>query len=177
MGIFVPLYNFLGFRLQHAFGVPERYTSMLFFGVLSGVFTALWAAALVDRLGRARVIVGSAVVMGIGVAATLIPHLWAQVAGLLLVSIGFFGGHSVASGWASLGSPATRTQAGALYTLAYYGGGSVVGWIGGHVFGGGGWNALMGLLAMCVLVCGAVALTLRNSDGEPAEGGCGNLRK
>jgi MFS transporter, YNFM family, putative membrane transport protein len=66
------------------------------------------------------------------------------LAGLLLVTVGFFGAHSLASSWvgrrsSSLpgGDPAVASS---LYLLAYYAGSSLGGWVGGLVFERAGWS-------------------------------------
>jgi predicted MFS family arabinose efflux permease len=65
----------------------------------------------------------------------------AVLAGLVLVTAGFFAAHAVASGWVSRHAATARAQAAGVYMFAYYFGSSVGGWIGGLVFERGGWTA------------------------------------
>jgi predicted MFS family arabinose efflux permease len=162
MGAFVTVYNYLGYRLQAApFNLPSSVTSFLFVGLLAGTVASVLTGGLVIRHGRKAVIAVSGGVLAVGVAVTLIPQMWAQVCGLVLVTLGFFGGQSVASGWASAGPTAGRTQAGALYTLAYYAGGSLVGWCGGEVLERLGWLGLVIMVAaLGVAIAGTATMPL-----------------
>jgi predicted MFS family arabinose efflux permease len=62
--------------------------------------------------------------------------------GLLIFTAGFFGAHSVASGWMVARATRHRGQASALYLMAYYAGSSVMGALLGLVFLHGGWSAI-----------------------------------
>ena len=161
MGAFVAIYNYMGFRLQGTpFGVPAQVTSFIFVAYLSGTFSSMRAATLVVRFGRAHVLTGAAAAMAAGVLLTLVPQLWAQVAGLLLATMGFFGAQSIASGWASVGLPDARTQAGALYTLAYYGGGSLMGWLGGVLFTRFNWAGTVAMVTALAVTSALLAMNM-----------------
>jgi YNFM family putative membrane transporter len=97
-----------------------------------------------------------------GIWVTEPAWLPSVILGLVLLTVGFFGGHSVASSWvgrrASLlpgGSPA---QASALYLFAYYLGSSIGGSLGGVAFDHAGWLGLVGYVT--VLLLGAIGLGL-----------------
>lgn len=66
-----------------------------------------------------------------GLLLTLTGPLWLVLTGLVVLTAGFFGAHSVASGWAGARAVTARGQSTGLYNLAYYGGSSVLGWAGG----------------------------------------------
>lgn len=164
MGAFVTVYNYMGFRLQGApYFVSPELTAFLFVGLLAGTVASLFAASIVARWGRSSVLAAAGLVLACGIGMTLVPTLWAQAGGLLLVTVGFFGGQSVASGWASAHLPAARTQAGALYTLSYYAGGSFMGWLGGEVLEFYGWTAFVAVIAALGLCICAVAVSLRRA--------------
>lgn len=171
MGAFVSVYNYMGFRLQaEPYSLPPAVTSFLFVGLLAGTITSVVAAQAVSSFGRRNVVALSGLVLALGIALTLIPQLWAQACGLLLVTAGFFGGQSVASGWASLRLPQASTQAGAIYTLSYYLGGSLMGWLAGEVLEFYGW--LWFALTIAILGCciSALAKSLTNpQDAHPLE--------
>ena len=61
-----------------------------------------------------------------GVAITLSDNIIAVLIGLVVATVGFFGAHSIASGWTGQSAPAGRAQASSLYNLYYYGGSSVI---------------------------------------------------
>ena len=154
MGGFVALYNFLGFRLTGApFFLPPFVVSLLFVAYLAGTWASSRAGAEATRFGRKRVLMVSVLIMGAGVAVTLSDNVIAVLAGLLIATAGFFGAHSIASGWTGQSAPAGKAQASSLYTLFYYGGSSVIGWFGGVAYDGYGWTAV----ALTILVLAAIA--------------------
>jgi MFS family permease len=55
--------------------------------------------AMADRLGRKPVLVTGIVVAGVGVLATLLHALAGMALGVVMLTVGFFIAHSVASGW------------------------------------------------------------------------------
>ena len=154
MGGFVALYNFLGFRLTGApFLLPPFVVSLVFVAYLAGTWASSRAGAEATRFGRKRVLMVSVLIMGAGVAVTLSDNVIAVLAGLLIATAGFFGAHSIASGWTGQSAPAGKAQASSLYTLFYYGGSSVIGWFGGVAYDGYGWTAV----ALTILVLAAIA--------------------
>lgn len=154
MGGFVALYNFLGFRLTGPpFLLAPSVVSLVFVAYLAGTWASTRAGREASRFGRKRVLLVSIAVMAAGVAITLSDNLFVVLAGLVVATAGFFGAHSIASGWAGHAAPAGKAQASSLYNLFYYGGSSVIGWFGGVAFDGHGWTAV----AVTVLVLAAVA--------------------
>ena len=162
MGGFVALYNYLVFRLRaEPFDVPPALAGLLFTAYLAGTWSSAQAGALASRFGRRPVLLAAIGVMGAGVALTIPQSLPSVVAGLLILTAGFFAAHAVASGWTPLAAPGGRAQASSLYTLAYYAGSSIVGYAGGLVFGRFGWTALacgVMVLAGCALLLAATGL-------------------
>ncbi|MDQ4501965.1 MFS transporter [Sinomonas sp. ASV322] len=161
MGGFVAIYNFLGFRLElPPFALPTAFTSLLFLAYLSGTFSSGYAARLSGRFGRRAVIIASIALMAAGVLLTIPDWLPSILAGLLLLTAGFFGAHGLGSGWIGTLATAGRAQAAALYNLAYYAGSSLVGWLGGLVFQSFGWSWLAvgtGAVALGTAAVAAVA--------------------
>ncbi|HLU53930.1 MAG TPA: MFS transporter [Pseudonocardia sp.] len=164
MGAFVTVYNYLGFRLlAPPFDLPAALTGLVFLGYLAGTWSSTGAGRLGDRWGRRRVLWAAVLVAVAGAWATLPDALPAVLAGLLVVTVGFFGAHSVASSWvgrrASVlpdGSPAVASS---LYLFAYYLGSSVGGAVGGVAYDLGGWPAVVAYVT--ALLSGALALALR----------------
>lgn len=175
MGGFVAVYNYLGFRLiAPPFAIPLWVASFVFVAYLAGTITSPWAGRLASTHGRLPVLVASLAVMAGGIALTLAEELWAVVAGLLVMTAGFFAAHAVASGWAPALAPApARAQAASLYYLGYYGGSSLFGWLLGFAFAGAGWGGVAaGVLAM-IAVAALATLWLRNGGtarADPATG-------
>jgi MFS transporter, YNFM family, putative membrane transport protein len=160
MGGFVALYNFLGFRLSAApFNLPPFAVSLVFLAYLAGTWTSSRAGAEASRFGRKPVLLVSVAVMIAGIAITLSTNVIAVLVGLVVATAGFFGAHSIASGWTGQSAPVGKAQASSLYNLFYYGGSSVVGWFGGVAFDGSGWPAVA-LMIMALAVIAAVAAAL-----------------
>jgi predicted MFS family arabinose efflux permease len=162
MGGFVAMYNFLGFRLTAApFFLPPFAVSLVFLAYLAGTWASSRAGAESTRFGRRRVLLVSIAIMVTGVAITLSDNVIAILVGLVIATAGFFGAHSIASGWTGQAAPAGRAQASSLYNLFYYGGSSVIGWFGGVAFDGYGWAAVATtILVLAIIAATAAALFL-----------------
>ncbi|MDB5847842.1 MAG: transporter, partial [Rhodoferax sp.] len=99
MGAFVTIYNYAGFRLMAApYQLGQTRIGLIFLSYVFGIFASSSAGALVDRLGRARIVACGAVVTLLGLALTLSAALPVIIAGICVVTVGFFIVHSVASG-------------------------------------------------------------------------------
>jgi YNFM family putative membrane transporter len=174
MGAFVTVYNYLGFRLIAApFGLPGWLTGLVFLGYLVGSWASTAAGRLGDRVGRRRVMWGAVLVALVGVWVTTPDLLATVVIGLLLVTVGFFGAHSVASSWvgrrASLLPGGAPGLASSLYLLAYYAGSSIGGALGGVAFDVAGWTGLVVYVSVLLLGALALALALRRIPAQTAQ--------
>ncbi len=152
MGCFVTVYNYLGFHLQaEPFKLSATISSFLFLSYLAGTWSSAQAARLTNRLGRLRVMIGCLGLMIAGLLISLVPSVVVIIMGLVILTIGFFGGHAIASVLSGSLAPSGRAQSTALYTMAYYLGSSVMGWFGGVVLHTAGW---VGIVMFCTLVVG-----------------------
>nr|WP_240630233.1 MFS transporter [Specibacter cremeus] len=168
MGTFVTVYNYLGFRLEASpYLLPATAVGLLFLAYLAGTVSSRAVATLAARWGLRTVLLGSITLMVAGLAVTLASPLVLILAGLLVFTAGFFGAHSIASGWTGAMGVTGRAQAAALYNLSYYAGSSIVGWSAGFVFQAFGWAALAGVLAVLAGVSAAVALALPRATATP----------
>jgi YNFM family putative membrane transporter len=163
MGAFVTVYNYLGFRLLAApFGLPAGITALVFLGYLAGSWTSSTAGRLGDRIGRRPVLCGAVLVAVGGVAVTLPDVLAVLLVGVVLVTVGFFGAHSVASSWvgrrAALLPGGVPAVASAQYLFGYYAGSSIGGALGGLAYQAAGWPAVAGYVA--ALLVGALVLAI-----------------
>ena len=162
MGGFVALYNFLGFRLMaEPFHLSPFVVSLVFVAYLAGTWASPRAGAEATRFGRRPVLLVSIAIMALGVAITLSGNVFVVLAGLLIATAGFFGAHSIASGWTGRSAPKGKAQASSLYNLFYYGGSSLFGWFGGVAYEGHGWLAVAGtIVALAVIAAIAAAVFL-----------------
>jgi predicted MFS family arabinose efflux permease len=164
MGGFVTIYNYLAFRLSAPpFDLAPTITALLFLAYLAGTWSSRRAGGVASGRGRLPVLLVSIAVMVAGVLLTLVPAVVPILIGLVVLTIGFFGAHSVASGWTAAQATVGRAQATSLYTLFYYLGSSVIGWAGGVVYLHAGWTATALAVAALALVAGCCAAAcLRN---------------
>jgi MFS transporter, YNFM family, putative membrane transport protein len=95
----------------------------------------------------------------------------AIVAGLLLVTVGFFGAHTTASGFvgrrASLLPGGKPALASALYLLAYYAGSSIGGTLGGVAYDHAGWPGVVAFVAALLAGALGLAMLLRRVPAAP----------
>ncbi|MBJ6125188.1 MFS transporter [Microvirga splendida] len=161
MGGFVTLYNYLGYRLSEPpYSLSQSAIGAVFAAYLIGTWSSAWIGALADRLGRQRVLWAMIVIMLAGVALTLFDHLLPIIAGIVAVTFGFFGGHSIASSWVGSRAVTAKAQASALYLFCYYLGSSAVGTLGGLFWARAAWPGVAGLVAALLLAALALALWL-----------------
>ena len=155
MGVFVTAYNYAGFRLMAPpFDLSPTQIGLIFCAYVFGMAASSTAGGLADRLGQPPVLVAGVLITAAGVLLTLLPHLAGVIGGIVLLTIGFFTTHAVASGWVGRMAGARKGHAASLYLLAYYVGSSVLGSAGGWFWEHGGWGAV------CAYALGAVAIML-----------------
>ncbi|PZQ45609.1 MAG: MFS transporter [Rhodovulum sulfidophilum] len=155
-GIFVAPFNYTTFRLAQApFGFGPTAVSLLFLVFGFGMIASPVAGGLMDRLGRRPVLLGGFLISLAGLGLTLLGSLAAIVAGVALMTIGFFVGHSAASGAVGRLATTARGHATSLYLFFYYMGASVVGFGGGFAWQAGGWGAVVAL-GVALATTGAV---------------------
>ncbi len=153
MGGFVATYNYLAFRLaDDPFDLPAAVVGLVFLAYLAGTVSSALAGRAAQRFGRPRVLSASVVVMGLGLVLTLPDRLPLVVAGLVVLTAGFFAAHAVASGWAPVLGAAAPARASALYVASYYAGSSLFGALVGLSWHAGGWDATAASVGVLVLV-------------------------
>jgi MFS transporter, YNFM family, putative membrane transport protein len=156
MGVFVTTYNYIGFRLEAPpFSLTPTAIGLVYCIYLVGTVASALMGQLASHYGRRRVIGFALAFMPIGVLMTLPNSLPLTIIGVGAITIGFFGGHSIASSWVGLRAETARAQASALYLFFYYAGSSVAGSVGGWVFTFGAWPgeaAFLGALSAFALI-------------------------
>lgn len=84
-----------------------------------------------------------------------------MILGLAMFTIGFFGVHTVASGWVGKRGGARRGLVSALYLSSYYLGGSVIGSAAGWPWSRWGWPGVVAALMASLALLFALAASLR----------------
>ncbi|MGW0118084.1 MFS transporter [Streptomyces sp. NPDC003327] len=168
MTVFGAVYTVIGYRLVEApFSLPQGVIGSIFLVYLVGTASSAAAGQLVARLGRRGALYLAVTTTAAGLLLSLSDALAAVLAGLVLITAGFFAGHAVASAAVSRTATTGRAQASALYQSAYYLGSSAGGTLGAVAFHAGGWagTVVIGLVA----VAGVVSITLYGSHSARVE--------
>lgn len=158
MGCFISLYNYIGFRLLlEPYSLSQSVISLIFLVYFLGSLSSALMGRLMQRFGRMFVIRATIAAMAGGVLLTLPESIISIVAGVALFTCGFFGVHSIASGWVSRRATSYRAQASSLYLFSYYLGSSISGTLGGIFWVQYHW---LGISAMiCLLLLAAFSCT------------------
>ena len=158
MGGFVTVYNLLAFRLlDDPYRLPASVVSLLFLTYLVGTVGSSGVGRLVGRWGRRPVLITAAFGMAVGVAVTVAAPLALVLVGLVIATFCFFVAHAIAAAWAGQQVPSARSQASALYSLAYYAGSSLLGFAGAVVFDSSGWTGAMIMVIICCMLAAGIA--------------------
>jgi YNFM family putative membrane transporter len=109
------------------------------------------------------VLIGGLALAFVGIVVTLASPLPLVILGVAMLTAGFFGAHSVASGWVSRRARVARAQATGLYLFFFYLGSSVVASLSGLAWSGGGWLGVASVACMLLVVAIAIAVALYRS--------------
>lgn len=166
MGSLVSFYNYLQYRLAEApFDLSATLVALVFLLYLFGTVSANWMGRLTDRRSRRSVLLLGMAIMAAGALLTLADVLPLVLAGAAAMVFGFFGAHSVTSGWVNVWATRQRAQSSALYLFGYHIGSSMAGFVGGLFYLGFGWQGEVG--TVLVLLAGGLLVAL----SLPAGGG------
>lgn len=157
MFVFGGTYTVVGYRLvSEPFGLSQGLVGSIFVIYLVGTATSATAGKLNARIGRRGTLYAGVVTASSGLVLTLLDSLAAVVAGLVLITAGFFAGHAVASGSVSHTAKTGRAQASALYQMTYYIGSSLGAALGALAYASAGWSATVGLSLGAMAVAGGI---------------------
>ena len=167
VGALVAVFNTLGFRLAGApFGLGLAAASLVFLVYPVGTVSSTVFGRLADSVGRRAVLPLGCVIAVVGVLLTLVPSLTVVVAGLALLTAGFFAVHGVASGWVPARAHAggvTTGQAASLYLFTYYLGSSVFGSLAAPVWTAAAWPGVVALTSVLLGSTRLLAWLLRRT--------------
>ena len=166
MGSLVSYFNYLQYRLvEEPFNLPSTLVALVFGLYVFGTVSANWMGRLTDRRGRRSVLYLGFALMAAGALVSSSDRLVLVLAGTATLVFGFFGAHSVASGWISAWAKRQRAQASSLYLFGYHLGSSIAGFVGGLFFAGFGWAGEVGTVIV-LLAGGAVAAAYLPTGAE-----------
>ena len=160
LGAFVTVYNYLGYRLlAPPYNLSQAAVGLIFGIYLVGTFSSAWMGHLAGKLGRRKVLWTAFALMLAGVALTMLRPLPLVMLGIVAVTFGFFGGHSIVSSWVGRRAGMAKAQASSVYLFCYYMGSSVAGASGGLFYAAHGWTGVA--LFVGALVVAGLLIALR----------------
>ena len=151
--IFSSVFNYLPYRLaEQPFDFSTEMTTMLYLVYIVGIFIGPIAGRFSNRYGSGNTLLAGSLILGVALVLLLMPSIPAVILGLLCTCAGFFSIHAAAVGSLNRKLSSGQGRANAIYVLSYY----VGGWIGitvsGFAYKQGGWNALITLLMVCLII-------------------------
>lgn len=160
MGSLVSLYNYIGFELMKPpYSLSQTLVGFIFIVYIMGTFSSTWMGMLADQYGKKKILQLSLLILLIGVTITLSPNLWLMILGIAIFTYGFFGAHSIASGWVGNMATHDKAQASSLYLFFYYTGSSVGGTVSGTFYSHFGWPGVVSMII--VLAALSIAISIR----------------
>lgn len=164
-GVFVAILNYTGFRLSGApFFLSPTQIGFIFISYIAGMIVSPIAGSLTNRYARSTLLFVAVAILFAGLLFTLSERLPLFIIGIILVTIGFFTAHSVASGWVGRIAVGAKGHASALYLLFYYLGSSFIGAFGGWFWFHGGWNLVIAFTSVLLLVSLIFCVLLRQRE-------------
>ncbi|MBX9760829.1 MAG: MFS transporter [Beijerinckiaceae bacterium] len=159
LGGFMTVFNYLGFRMQaEPFLLTQALAGLIYVVYPAGSVASAFMGGQAARHGRGRVLVASLCLMTLGLLLMTPDSLPMIVIGLVVLTFGFFGAHSIASGWAPALVEKDKAQASSLYLLFYYIGGGAAGTAGGLFWASHGWTGVA--LFSGAMMAGTIVIAL-----------------
>ena len=157
----VTMFTYVNFHLAAPpYGLLPGQLGLVFCVYLVGIAVTPTAGWWIDRLGQRRMLQVATAVAALGCSLTLLPSLWAVVAGLAVFCSGAFVAQSAATSYVGLIAGANRSSAAGLYLTFYYVGGALGAVLPGLAWNAGGWTACVGVAILVQLIVAAGARTL-----------------
>jgi YNFM family putative membrane transporter len=161
-GTFVAVYNYIGYRLvAPPFSLSQTKIGLIFTVYLCGIVSSAWIGSLTGWIGGQTLLPITLGLMLLGTVLTRASSLPVIVIGIAVLTVGFFGAHSVASASVSARAQTGKAQASSLYLFMYYTGSCVVGSLGGVFWNLGGWSGMTWMTGSLLLIAILISLWLR----------------
>lgn len=147
IGGMIAVFNYLPFRLESPpYSLTPTVVSLIFLAYLGGTIGSRAAGRFTDHVGSSVVLALACCFLAAGAAITLAKPLAAIIVGVVVLTTGLFIGHAVATHLVGVRAAIGRAQASALYTITYYAGSSIFGWIGGLAWMAADWTGVVALV-------------------------------
>jgi YNFM family putative membrane transporter len=157
---FIALFTYVNFVLAAPpFNLSATLLGAIFVTYLAGSIAVLWLGRAVARFGRRTLIIGTIAVWMCGTLLTLVPSLWAIIAGLAIVAACGFFTQATSTAYVAMTAKSGRTSALGLYATSFYVGGGFGATLPGLAWNAGGWPACVAMvIAMQVLMAAVIFL-------------------
>lgn len=161
--VFSALFNFLPFYLAGpAFNASTERITFMYMAYVLGIIVGPLSGKMSNRIGNGATMIAGALILALSLAATHILSLWAVVAGLCGICVGFFAIHAAAAGCLNQKLSTSRGRANSLYVLFYYLGGSFGITVSGFGYQKFGWPGVTGIgLALVAVILAAGVVEMR----------------
>jgi len=164
-GIFVAILNYTNFRLSISpFDLSPTQIGFIFTSYIAGMIVSPIAGSLTYKYDRSLLLIIAVFILFAGLLCTLSTSLPMFIVGIILITVGFFTAHSVASGWVGRIAINAKGHASALYLLFYYLGSSFIGAFGGWFWFHFGWSMVIGFTSSLLIVALIFCTFLRKCE-------------
>lgn len=158
IGVFVSLYNYMGFYLiQEPFNFPPSYIHYIYLMYTFGIFGSLATAGLTHRFNHFQVVKAMIPISAAGLFLLYIPHFGVVTVGLALFTFNFFVVHVICNRIVGDFNLAKRSVTISIYLLAYYLGSSFWGSATGLILDTLGWQYFIAGLILLLLITYLIA--------------------
>jgi predicted MFS family arabinose efflux permease len=157
---FIAMFTYVSFVLAAPpFNLSPTWLGAIFVTYLAGSVAVLWLGRAVARFGRRPLIISTIALWMCGALLTLVPSLWAIIAGLAIVAACGFFTQATSTAYVALTAESGRTSAIGLYATCFYVGGGFGAILPGLAWNTGGWPACVAMvIAMQALMALVVYL-------------------
>ncbi|TBL72719.1 MFS transporter [Paenibacillus thalictri] len=169
LGVYVTMFNYISYPLSKPpYELSQTWIGLLFIFQLVGSWSSFMFGKWTERYSRVTLMIWAIIMLLGGAIITLLGNLLLLVVGITVFALGFFAGHTIASGWiGAISPPGGKAYASSLYLLFYYTGSSLVGWLGGLFLASLGWSGVILMIGGLVLL--VAALLLQIARPQPAQ--------
>ena len=153
LGVFVSLYNYMGFYLvEEPFSFPEYSIHYIYLMYIFGIFGSVATVRLTRRHTSFQVLKKILLISAVSIVLLYIANFWLVTLGLAVFTFNFFVVHVLCNRIVSEYNPAKRSVTISVYLLVYYLGSSLLGWATGILLDTGGWPYFLAGLILLLLL-------------------------
>jgi len=159
------LFTYVTFHLAGPpFSLSPAWIGSIFVVYLAGAVVTPIAGKRIARDGHGKTLIGAAAIGAAGALLSLVPNVWAVIAGLAICSSGVFIAQASATTFVGVAAKHNRALALGLYVSFYYAGGSLGGTAPGWLWQRFGWPGCVALVVAVQMAIAGVAWASWDAD-------------